>query len=258
MSAAWRRIGHDLKSRRHIDAYGVAFVSFALAILSLIPDVVPDPLRWAALLAGVGILVWRITIPEPLTGTVDDLLYNRLAFEKNPLSERMKKASEVYIFAPSAINILSVHNCELLRTGILNKSDGVLRVVVLNPANESGVQLATRQLDDSLDYPIQDFRSSLQATVRQLAAMASWHIQGSFDYRFLDYNPGFSLVGIDPTSRNGQVIVEVHGFHNEATPSRMHIELSRKQSDYWYTYWTSQFSRIWEASAPAAGNTSNG
>ena len=201
MSAAWRRIGRDLKNRRHIDAYSIAFVTFALATLSLVPDVVPDQLRWAALLAGVGILVWRITIPEPLTGTVDDLLYDRFAFDRNPLSERLKNANEVCIFAPSAVNILSAHHCELLRAGVLNKTDGIVRVAVLDPANESAVQLATRQLDDSLDYPVQDFRTSLQATTRQLATMASWHIRGSFDYRLLDYNPGFSLVCIDPTSR---------------------------------------------------------
>lgn len=256
MSIAWRRIGQDLKNRRHIDAYSIAFAAFALAVLSLIPDVVPDPLRWAALLAGVGILVWRITIPEPL-GNADDLLHDRFIFDKNPLSERLKKATEVFIFAPSAVNILSAHNCELLRTEILNKTDGVVRVVVLNPASESAVQLATRQLDDSLDYPVQDFKTSLHATALQLASMATWHTQGSFDYRFLDYNPGFSLVCIDPTSRNGQVIVEFHGFHNAATSSRMHIELSRKQSDNWYTYWTTQFTRIWEASSPGQEHTSN-
>jgi hypothetical protein len=257
MSAIWRRISHDLKNRRHIDAYSVASVAFVLAILSLIPDVVPDPLRWAALLAGVALLVWRITIPESLVGTVDDLLYDRFAFDRNPLSERLKKANEICIFAPSAVNILSAHNCELLRTEILNKTDGIVRVVVLDPANESAVQLATRQLDYSLDYPVQDFRTSLQATTRQLATMASWHIRGSFDYRFLDYNPGFSLICIDPTSHNGRVIVEFHSFHNEATSSRMHIELSRQQSDYWYTYWTNQFSRIWEASSPGEEHTSD-
>ena len=257
MSAVWRRIGRDLKNRQHIDAYGISIVAFVLAILSLIPDVVPDPVRWAVLLAGVGILVWRITIPERLSGTVDDLLHDRFAFDRNPLSERLKKASEVCIFAPSAINILSGHNCDLLRTGVLNKADSILRVVILDPANESAVQLATQQLDDSLDYPVQDFRTAVRATANQLAAMASWHIQGSFSYRFLDYNPGFSLVSIDPTSHNGQIIVEFHGFHNEATSYRMHIELSRKQSDYWYTYWTNQFSRIWAASSPAGKDISS-
>jgi hypothetical protein len=28
------------------------------------------------------------------------------------------------------------------------------------------------------------------------------------------------------------------------------VELTRKQSDHWYTYWTDQFERIWSASAP--------
>jgi hypothetical protein len=257
MSATWRRIRHDLKTRRHIDAYSIAFVALTLAILSLVPDVVPDPLRWAVLLAGVAMLVWRITIPESLDSAVDDLLYDRFAFDKNPLSARLRKANEVCIFAPSAVNLLSAHNCELLRTEVLNKTDGIVRVVILDPANESAVRLATRQLDDSLDYPVQDFRASLQATERQLAIMASWHIQGNFDYRLLDYNPGFSLVCINPTNRDGEVIVEFHGFHNEATSSRMHIELSRKQSDYWYTYWTSQFSRIWQASSRHEGHTSD-
>ena len=194
MSSGWHRIGRDLKDRRHLDAYSVACVTFVLAVLSLVPSVVPDELRWAALLAGVGILVWRITIPERVHRTIDDLLSNRFAFDRLPLSERLRDAKEVCIFAPSAVNILSAHNCELLRTGVLSKPDGIVRVVILDLTSESAVQLATRQLDDSLDYPIQDFRASLQVTMRQLEVMASWHLKSSFDYRTLDYNPGFSLV----------------------------------------------------------------
>lgn len=254
MSGGWRRIGRDLKERRHIDAYSIAFVTLVLAVLSLVPSIVPDELRWAALLAGVGILVWRITIPERIAGTMDDLLNDRFAFDRLPLSERLRDAQEVCIFAPTAVNILSAHDCELLRTGVLSRPDGIVRVVVLDLQNESVVHLATRQLDDSLDYPIQDFRASLQVTMRQLGIMASWNVNGSFDYRILDYNPGFSLISVDPTSRKGHVIVEFHGFHNEATSSRMHIEISRQQSEHWYTYWTDQFSRIWDASVLPAEN----
>jgi hypothetical protein len=246
---AWRRIGQDLKNRRYFDAYSIAFVAFALAILSLVPDVVPDPLRWAALLAGVGTLVLRITMPDSATGTIDELLNDRFAFDRIPFSERIEKAAEVWIFAPAAINILSAHNCELLRSKVLGKPDGILRVVVLDPGNTPAVQLAVRQLDDSLDYPVQDFRDSLQATERQLRAMSAWQVKGSFDYGFLDYNPGFSLVAIDPNTRNGRIIVEFHGFHNEATSSRMHIEISRQQSERWYKYWTEQFSAIWKSAS---------
>jgi hypothetical protein len=263
MSARWRRIGRDLKNRRYVDAYSIALVAFVLAVLSLVPDIVPDRLRWAALLAGVGILVLRITMPDGPAGTIDELLNDRFAFDNHPIVDRLKNAAEIWIFAPTAVNLLSAHNCELLRTGILNNPDGVVRVVILDPANEAAIRLATRQLDDSLDYPVQDFSASLQATIHLLETIASWQVRGSFDYRLLDYNPGFSLVAIDPASRYGRVIVEFHGFRNEATSSRMHIEIPRRQSDHWYAYWTDQFSRIWgEAAVPVKDhddiNTANG
>jgi hypothetical protein len=246
-----RRIAKDLKKREYIDAYSVAFVAFGLAILSLVPDLVPDALKWAAVLGGVGLLVLRITIPDIRAGTADELLNDRFAFDKVSFADRLEGASEVWIFAPTGVNILSAHNCELMRNKILTKREGVLRIVILDPANEAAIQLAVRQLDDSLDYPIQDFRDSLATTERQLRAMRAWKVSGTIDYKHLDYNPGFSMVAVNPSSRNGQIIVEFQGFHNEATSARMHIELTRQQSERWYGYWSEQFQRIWdEASSP--------
>ena len=252
MRSAWRRISKDLRNREYIDAYSVAFVALGLAILSLVPDLVPDALKWAAVLGGVGLLVLRITTPDTRAGSADELLRDRFAFDKTPFADRVEGASEVWVFAPTGINLLSAHNCELMRNKILGKPDGMLRVVILNPSNEQAVRLAVHQLDDSLDYPVQDFRHSLTATERQLHAMQAWEVRGSFDYRVLDYNPGFSIVAVDPTSRKGQIIVEFHGFHNEATSSRMHIELTRQQSERWYGYWIEQFQHIWDAGAPSA------
>ena len=252
MASAWRRIGRDLRNRRYVDAYSVAFVTFVLAVLSFVPDLVPDPVRWAVLLAGVGLLVLRITIPESSVGNIDGLLHDRAAFDDRPIAERLKNAAEVWIFAPTAVNFLS-QNSELLRTGALSKPGGTVRVVVLNPANEAAIKLATRQLDDSVDYPTQDVSATLQTTTHLLKSMASWPVRGSFGHKFVDYSPGFSLVAVDPNRRDGSVIVEFHGFHNEATSSRMHIEILRGQSDHWYAYWIEQFDRIWaSAVAPTA------
>lgn len=250
IKSAWRRITKDLRNREYIDAYSLAFVAFGLAIFSLVPDLVPDALKWAAVLGGVGLLVLRITIPDTRAGIADELLNDRFAFDNTPFADRVEGASEVWVFAPTGINLLSAHNCELVRSKVLAKPDGMLRVVILNPSDEQAVRLAVRQLDDSLDYPIQDFRDSLATTERQLRAMHAWKVRGNFEYKLLDYNPGFSLVAVDPTSRNGRIIVEFHGFHNEATSSRMHIELTRQQSERWYAYWTEQFQRIWDAAAP--------
>jgi hypothetical protein len=259
MRAVLRRIGHDLRQLRHIDAYAVALIAFVFAVLSIVGDILPINARWTVLLVGVGVLVFRLTLPEYYEGSADDVLKDRSDFEDKPFSARLREASEVWIFAPSAINLLAPQNCDTIRTTILASPDGVARVVVLDPAEETAVQLATRQLDDSLDVPSsQLFRSSLEATVRRLQRMARWQERGSFGYRLASYNPGFSLVAIDPGARHGVVIVEFHGFHNQVTNTRMHIELTRAVSDQWYSYWLGQFDRIWQAAkVPAASQPGN-
>jgi hypothetical protein len=244
-----------------VDVYSVALASFLLAVLSLVPDIIPVDLRWAVLLAGVGLLVLRIAIPDTSEYTVDELLNDRSAFTNRPIADRLKNAREVCIFAPTAINLLSATTASL-RTGVLSQPDGKVRVVVLDPANHEAIKLAARQLDESVDYSIQDVDATLRAAIRQLSSMSSWPVRGTFQYRYLSYNPGFSLFIIDPHSRNGTAIIEFHGFHNLDTDSRMHIELLRKNSDRWFTYWTDQFNRIWDLSAtPPSGpapSTSSG
>jgi hypothetical protein len=252
LQKALGRIVRDIKNRRQLEAYAVAAIALTLAILSIVEAAVPENLKWAALLVGVGLLVYQVTLPSTAGGRAEDILFDRSSFDAEPLSERVGGAREVWIFAPSAINVLSHRNCEALRKEVLADTRGVVRIVVLDPANETAVQLAIRQLDDSLDYPVQDFRQSLGATVRQLALMSAWPVAGTVDYRFLDYNPGFSLVAIDPTRPNGLVIVEMHGFRNDATHSRMHIELRRSDSDRWYDYWLDQFGDIWASARTAA------
>lgn len=243
----FRRIGLDLRQLRNIDAYAVALIVFVFAVLSLAGDILPANARWAVLLVGVGVLVFRVTLPDHYEGSADDVLKDRSAFEDKPFSARLRKASEVWVFAPTAINLLAPQNCDTIRTTVLANPDGVVRVVVLDPAAETAVQFATQQLDDSLDYPSQLFSSSLEATVRPLQRIAAWQERGSFEYRPAGYSPGFSLVAIDPGTRHGVVIVEFHGFHNQVTNTRMHVELTRAISDQWYTYWLGQFERIWQA-----------
>jgi hypothetical protein len=250
MRVRLRRIGQDIRGRRNVDAYVVSVIAFAFAVLSIVGDAVSEDLRWAALLAGVGLLVYRITIPERTAGSIDDLLQDRSSFEDNPLPARLRTARELWVFAPSGVNLLAADHCETLRRTVLQHADGVVRIVVLDPTREDTVRLAVRQLDDSLDYPIQDFVPSLNTVIHQLKTMARWRSTGSFEFRLLDYNPGFSLVAIDPSAKHGTVIVEFHAFHNDSTASRMHLELTRADSEHWYAYWTGQFDHIWQASRP--------
>lgn len=249
MRAGLRRIWRDISSGHFVDAYAVAALAVLFAVLSVVGDVVSDNLRWAALLAGVGLLVYRITVPA-VSGSVDTVVNDRSGFENTPLSGRLRDAREVWLFAPSGVNFLAMPTLDALRKNVLSRADGSVRIVVLDPNELSAVALAVRQLDASVDFPLQDFGESLKAVVRHLKAVAGWEVAGSFDYRLLDYNPGFSLVAIDPQRRQGTVIVEFHGFHNEFTAGRMHLELRRADSERWYTYWVEQFEHIWTAARP--------
>jgi hypothetical protein len=258
MRQLFRRVGRDLRQLRNLDAYAIAVIAFVFAVLSAVGDVLPVNARWTVLLVGVGVLVFRVTLPEHYAGSADDVLKDRSGFEDKPFSARMREAGELWVAAPSAVNLLAPQNCDILRTTILTNPDGVVRVVVLDPAAETAVQFATRQLDDSMDYPPELFRSSLEATIRQLQRMRTWRERGSFEYRLAGYNPGFSMVAINPGTRHGVVIVEFHGFHNHVTNTRMHIELTRSTSEQWYTYWLGQFEHIWQAAEAPAGSQQDG
>jgi hypothetical protein len=249
MPETLRRIGRDLRNRRHVEAYAVAGLALIFAVLSVVGDFLPESLRWAALLAGVGLLVYQVTLPR-VSAAADDLLHDRGSFDHAPFSARLERAREVWIFAPSAVNLLTPQTCDALRSKILARVDGVVRIVVLDPAQQDAVRLAARQLDDSIDYPVQMLGPSLGLTIERLRLMSAWQVQGSLEYRLLDFSPGFSLVAIDPGERGGTVIVEFHGFHNQATAGRMHMELTPAGSRHWYAYWVDQFDHIWQAARP--------
>ena len=247
MRGVARRVSADITARRHLDAYVVSALALVFAVVTVVSDAVSVDLRWAVALAGLGVLVYRTTAPKPDV-TVDQLLQDRQGFESEPIAKRLRNAREVWLFAPSGINFLNEENLAALRTGALARPDGSLRVVVLDPDDAAAMNLAIRQLDNALTYPLQEFSVCHQQVLQRLKRIADeWPKAGTFEYRYLDYNPGFSLVAIDPTGKDGRVIVELHGFHNEATTSRMHFVLSASDSRRWFLYWTSQFEKMWAA-----------
>ncbi|MFF3286473.1 hypothetical protein [Streptomyces sp. NPDC003023] len=244
------RIGRDVAERRNLDAYVVALVACGIAVVSAVADVVPEQIQWSAALAGIGLLVFRVTLPVTRESSLDDLMKDRRALESTPLSVRLRGARAVWIFAPSGVGLLSPATCQLLRTTVLSRPDGQLRVVVLNPDDQAGTEVASRHLDDAVDFPLERLPQALGRAISQLRLMRAWTTAGTFEYRRLDFNPGFSLVAIDPLGPSGRIIVEFHGFHNESIDSRPHVELHRSTSGHWFPYWTDQFVRIWDAATP--------
>ncbi|MEU8247244.1 hypothetical protein [Nonomuraea sp. NPDC048916] len=245
-----RRVLRDVRERRNIDAYVIALLSVVFAVLTLIGDQVSDQYKWAVLLAGIGVLVHRITVPHGGGTPAERVLGDRNTLQRIPLKDRLDTSREVWMFAPSGVNLLSEDHCAAIRTTVLNRHDGVVKVVILDPGAGASVEIATRQLDGGLEFPLQSLPDSIATTLLRMDAMASWQVPGKREFRVFGYNPGFSLVAFDPGRAGGTVIVETHGVGNTATPSRMHLELSRQTDAHWYHYWIDQFDHIWRASKP--------
>jgi hypothetical protein len=241
-----RRIERDLRERRHVEAYVVAAAAVVLATLSLIGDLVGDELRWAVVFAALSLLTYQVAL-TPRSDDLDDLLHNRAAFDDVTFHSRLRRAQDVRIFAPSGVNLLSADTANHLRTEVLSRQEGLVRIVVLDPHEPEAVAITARQLDQSTEFAAVDLASGLATIVNRIEMMASWNVAGTFEYGFAPFNPGFSIVAINPYGKDGLLIVEIHGLRNEATASRMHLQLTRTSSERWFVYWRNQFEHLWQS-----------
>ncbi len=243
----FRRILTDIKNRRNIEVYVLSFAAFAVALVSVFADAVlaslGDNIVNSIILATLGLLVLNISTPKVQESSLDDYLDDRSNL--GSFEERIKGARKLYIYAPSAANILHGDNAEAIRKEILTRSDGELRVVIQNPDRADAVNILVDQLDRSVEFQVQHLPEELQRTLRQFKLIDSWNTPGTAELKLLDYSPGFSIVMLDPDRISGQVIVEMHGFQNESTRSRMHVIINKRDSERWFTYWYEQFENIW-------------
>lgn len=238
-----RQIGEDLRHRRLLDLYTTTAVAFVFAALLLVGADLPDSVRWSLLFAAIGFLLLRIALADHR----EERFLDRSAYDRRPITADLRTAKDVWIFAPVGTNFLTEERCTLLRRGPLAREDGSVRVVVLRPFDPGDP--ISEQLDALLDHPLQSAASSLRETQARLKAMTEWQVNGTFGYGQIAFNPGFSIVAINPQSADGYANVEFHGFRNDAIGSRMHIHLTRADGQ-WYRYWLEQFEEIWRSTLP--------
>ncbi|MFF5290065.1 hypothetical protein [Paractinoplanes globisporus] len=237
-----RQIKQDLQRGRYIDLYATTAVALVFAILLLVGADLPQSLRWSLLFAGLGFLLLRAAFAYHR----EDRFLDRSDYDRNPVTEDLRNAKDVWIFAPVGSNFLNEERCGVLRSGPLSKATGNVRIVVLKQF-EPGDAIS-EQLDALLDYPVQAAADSLRETRNRLKAMENWQVNGTYAWHDLAVNPGFSIVAVNPHSAGGYANVEFHGFRNDAIRSRMHIHLT-KEDGAWYFYWLDQFEEIWRAAS---------
>ncbi len=231
-----RRIGSDVVEGKNIEAYVISFVAVVLAIIGVIDDVVPDSVKFAAILAGIALLLVKTTEPEEAIPDMDAVLRDRQSY--GPLRDFISGAQEVWFYGPSLINILRQEGD--IKREVLDKG-GSVRVLLQDPQSDLGMHVLYQQLDK-----IHDLKDDIRSSLRVLDNMQAW-TGGSVEYGFVPYSPGFSLTIVDPDGKNGRLIIEFYGFQNELITERMHIEITRQQSQYWFEYWDKQYKLMWES-----------
>jgi hypothetical protein len=243
-----KRIGSDIAQLKNVEMYVVAGIAVVFAIVTLFEDSISDENKWTITLAALALLVYNVTVPQKESYDLDELLDDRAHFV--PLPERIRGARQLWIYGPSCINILNNENTWAIKNEILDKPNGECRIIIQNPDKDAAMAILRTLLDENNDHQIQELPKAIHDALGILGKMKSWDVQGEFDYKLLDFGPGFSMVAIDPDKRSGVIIVEFYGFYHEHTAGRMHIELTRAQSERWYMYWRGQFERMWIAASP--------
>lgn len=217
-------------------------VTVPFSALSTFGDILPSGLRWSACLGALGILLYRETVPAAPSAGLQPA--DRARFVRTPVAPLLESAVEVWLFAPSGKNFLSSEHCAALAR-VLRCPDAVVRCVVLDPRRTEAVGIASAQM--GCDRGLEPLPKALAAGLERLRVIAGWGLPGDFSCRLFGYNPGFSLIAIDPR-RGGPILVELHGVRNETSSGRMSLLFTRGEHPHWHNYWTAQFLDIWDQS----------
>ncbi len=233
-----RRIASDIGSGKNLDAYVITAVALALAIMGIVDDALSDDLKLAAILAALSLLVFKTTAPDKQTADLDSILLDRQSF--GAFRDFIRGGRTLWIYAPSAVNVL--RGAAEIKQEMLDKG-GHLRVLLQDPGEAGGMAILHQQLDRLFSL---DLDEDIKASLRSLKNMTTWNTPGRVEYGLLPYSPGFSLVIVDPDGRDGRLIVEFFGYQVELISERMHIVITRQQSQYWFEYWATQFENMWK------------
>ncbi|GIK30079.1 MAG: hypothetical protein IT298_05845 [Chloroflexi bacterium] len=250
IASMFSRIGRDLRARRNIESYLVTLVAGIIAVVGLIDDVVPDSVKTSVILGALGLLVFNMTRPAEGKASIEDYLHSRP--ELGSLPDRLKGARKLWIYAPSAANVLAGPNLDAARQSVLSQRGGELRVIIQDPNKPQAVALLSEQLDKSVDFQHQHLPEEIANTLKKFATIGEWNTPGRFEGRLLPYSPGCSMVIIDPDKASGVAIIELYGWHLQSTSERMSIEIQQAASPRWFGYWVEQFEFMWGDATPAA------
>jgi hypothetical protein len=246
------RVLQDIGEGR-VEGYVTALVALAIGAVGVVWGENLQCMVGVAL-GALSFIIFNMNVAGSKYTDLNAVLEDREGYTRHPFKTRIKGVRKLYLQGASLVHLLSDENLNAIIDEILVHPDGEVRILLQDPQEAAAMDYLYRQLDefterrsvlltDAIPQVLQRFEN-----MRLLPpAAAKERYRGKFELRFLQFSPGFSLVLINPDERNGVVIPEMYGFRNDATGKRMHIEITRDGSDYWYDYWEKQFDAMWHS-----------
>jgi hypothetical protein len=235
-----RGVVNDLLAFRNVDAYVVVAIGVALIVFDVLGNV-DISLQLTVVIAALVVMISRMTAPAPKQTDLNDLLHTRKQF--GPFRDFIAGGRTLWIYSPSAINIL--RDPSVIKEEILDKG-GSFVMLIQDPTQTTIIEALQQQLD----VAALDLKNDITVSsdiIRKLKTRKKEKITFDIVFGYLAYSPGFSLTIVDAERSSGRLIVEFFGFQNEFIGSRMHINITRQQSEYWFEYWVEQFREMQSA-----------
>ena len=119
-----------------------------------------------------------------------------------------------------------------------------LRFIILDPTNESLMQLATAQSYGS--QPFTALQSLINLVVADIEDIPTANqVKGTLKVGYLPYFPSFGMRLIDPDKPNGQIHIKM--YHHRTPHRAPTFSLYADKDSYWYEFFRQQFDLLWDS-----------
>ena len=126
------------------------------------------------------------------------------------------------------------------------KEGADLQVILVNPDGEAAKRIA----DPSANFPLEALKANTQMTIQNLRWLSALpERKGSVELRFIEEEPYYNVVAINPEKESGIIFVEIYP-QRWVSGSRPRFELTAGRDAYWFAYFREQFTQLWKNSRP--------
>jgi len=127
------------------------------------------------------------------------------------------------------------------------QAGGKMRVLIFNSSSKNLSMQA-----ELLGIHPNKLEAEIRATKENCRELLKRGVEpGTFEIRETEMMPGYSMVILNPSEHNGEMVVEYLGYHIDVS-ERPHIEFNAARDRRWFTFYLNQYEELWENATPCS------